>query len=115
MAGGALQMYHVRGGWVTSYGADLFGPAWMYWMKRGTGPGRLYRKWIGPERPSPAKVAIVIFLLCLAWEVSQLFDWSGTPLAITHGRFDAWDIASYAVSLALCYLIDLRLGVERQS
>ena len=34
LAVGALQMFRVQGGWLTDYGADLFGTAWLYAMFR---------------------------------------------------------------------------------
>ena len=34
LAIGALQMFHIRAGFVTNYGADVFGTAWLYGMFR---------------------------------------------------------------------------------
>lgn len=106
---GAMQAYRVKGGILTNYGADFFGPAWFYWTQRVSKPGRLYRAIISKEALKPLQLAVLVFSLCLVWEICQLFDWSGTILAITRGRFDWLDICAYAASLGICYFMDKRL------
>src|SRR4051812_48022217 len=56
---GALQMYHVRGGILTDYGADVFGTAWVYATTR-FGKTFIQR---GRILGAGASAAIV-FLLC---------------------------------------------------
>lgn len=93
---GGLQMYHVRAGALTSYGADLLAPPWMYMMFR-----------MGRWKLGPVSALLVVFLGCLAWELAQRHDFSGTPLAITRGTFDPLDIAAYAAGLVVTFVIDL--------
>ncbi len=100
---GLLQARGIAGGFVTNYGADLVGPAWLYLpIRLGRSPVSLLTKHI----PPPSIVGAVLFMACVAWEVCQLFDLSGTPLGLTRGRFDPLDIVSYAASLAACVAID---------
>jgi len=40
-----LEMYHVHGGIITSYGADLFGTMWFYAIIRLRGSDRPSRGW----------------------------------------------------------------------
>lgn len=94
---GGLQMFRVNAGPLTNYGADLLAPPYLYLMFRS---GR-YR--LGPH----AALGLVLSGCCL-WEWLQRFDLSGTPLAITRGRFDPLDLLAYAVGLVLVCSIDLR-------
>ena len=94
---GGLQMYHVDAGLLTSYGADLFAPPYLYVMFR---QGRL--------RLSPLVALLTVFGGCALWEWAQRYDFGGTPLAITRGTFDPLDIVAYAVGLIVCYVVDVR-------
>jgi hypothetical protein len=98
-----MQMMRINGGFVTNYVADIGGPMWLYGAirLRKTLLRRLYR-----PTPSPELVAVFVFLVGTVWEVCQAFDLSGTVFTITRGRFDPWDIAAYAASLAACVAID---------
>jgi hypothetical protein len=93
---GGLQMYGVDAGVLTSYGADLFAPPWIYLMFR-----------IGRWRMRPVSALLVVFCGCLAWEWAQRYDFSGTPLVITRGTFDWLDIVAYATGLLVCFGIDV--------
>ena len=93
---GALQMCHIHGGLLTDYGADAFGTAWVYATMR------LGRSVIQRGRPASARYsAIVVFLLCLTWELGQRAH-------VVPGRFDPFDIMTYAVTLGMCWAIDRR-------
>jgi hypothetical protein len=99
-----MQMKHVNGGFITNYGADIAGPVWAYGMTRETKTALFRRRvpWISPA----AAIALFVFLVGTIWEVCEAFDFSGTPLAITRGRFDPLDLVAYAGSLAACYAVD---------
>jgi hypothetical protein len=93
---GGLQMYRVNAGALTSYGADLLAPPWIYLMFRS-----------GRWRMGPLTALLVVFGGCLGWEWAQRHDFSGTPLAITRGTFDPLDILAYAVGLLVCFAVDI--------
>jgi hypothetical protein len=97
LAVGALQMLHVRAGALTDYGADFFGPIAVYASIRSNGS---ILRWLTKKPPSATSSALIVLSGCAAWEVCQLFDLSGTPLAITKGHFDPWDLAAYAIGVA---------------
>lgn len=94
---GALQMFQVRGGFLTNYGADIFGTAWLYGLFRQGHSvfqrGRLL---------SPAITSAIVFVGCAASEFGQL--WRMVP-----GRFDPFDLVSYGVTVLACYLVDRRV------
>ncbi len=100
---GGMQMYGVNAGVLTSYGADLFAPPWIYLMAR-----------MGRAKMSQWRALIVVFVGCVVWEWAQLFDFSGTPLAITRGTFDPLDILAYAVGLSACFAVDVRWLTPKQ-
>jgi len=102
---GALQMAHVRGGFVTNYGADVVCPALLYVLaRRGTMiPFNLLRL-----RPQPAVAAACILIPCVVWEILQRNDVSRTPLAFTRGHFDPFDLVAYTVGVAAMFLLDIR-------
>jgi hypothetical protein len=91
---GALQMYHVRGGILTDYGADAFGAAWVYASVR-LGGTIIQRG----RAAGAARSACMVFVLCLAWEIGQRAH-------LVPGRYDPYDIVTYAVSVVACWGID---------
>jgi hypothetical protein len=95
---GALQMFRVRGGFITNYGADLVGTAWLYAMFR-QGRTRIRRGYV----MAPGTTAAFVFLACAASEFAQRFHFIG-------GTFDPWDLVAYAVSVVVCYGLDRRLA-----
>jgi len=97
LAVAALQMRHVHGGVVTDYGADVFGTAWVYATTRMGGTVLQRGRAAGAGR-----AAVVVFLLCLAWELGQRAH-------LVPGRFDPYDLLAYAGTVALCWAIDRRL------
>lgn len=94
---GGLQMYKVNAGLLTNYGADLFAPPYMYLMFRG-----------GRFRLRSLTALAVVLGGCFLWEWMQRYDLAGTPLAITGGRFDPFDLLAYAVGLLVIYVVDVR-------
>lgn len=104
IAVGVLQMYRVDAGALTNYGADFFGPIALYASFRTN--GTIMRRFT-KEAPSPAASALLVLAGCVLWEVCQLFDFSGTPLGITAGRFDPGDLAAYVLGVALPYAVEM--------
>jgi len=94
---GGLQMYRINAGFLTNYGADLLAPPYLYLMLRG---GRL--------RLGALAALTVVLGGCFLWEWMQRHDFGGTPLAITRGRFDPFDLLAYTVGLLLIYIVDVR-------
>jgi hypothetical protein len=98
LAVGALQTLRVRGGVITSYGADVFGTAWLYAMFR---QGRtVFQRGM---TLSPAAAAALVFVGCAASEFAQ--RWHVMP-----GTFDPYDLAAFGLSAFGCWAIDRRLG-----
>lgn len=94
LAVGALQMYHVRGGIVTNYGADVFGTAWAY------ATTRLGRTVVRRGRTTSAeRAAALAFVLCVLWELGQRAH-------LVPGRYDPYDIVTYAATALTCWVID---------
>jgi hypothetical protein len=101
---GGLQMYRVNAGWLTSYGADLLAPPYLYVMFRS---GRL--------RLSALTALAVVLGSCFLWEWLQRYDLGGTPLGITHGTFDPVDLLAYTVGLLATYVVDVRWSHPRRT
>lgn len=100
----ALNLLHVRAGFLTNHLADLTVPALLYVLSRGLVPGRrpfLLRlmPWLGR---TPESAATFFFLASSATELSQLY-W---PRGFFAGRFDPWDIVAYGAGLLACYGCD---------
>lgn len=94
---GGLQMFGVDAGLLTSYGADLLAPPYLYVIFRQ-----------GRFRPGPQTALAMVLGGCFLWEWLQRYDLSGTPLVITHGRFDPFDLLAYTVGLLAIHVVDLR-------
>jgi hypothetical protein len=100
----ALNLLHLRAGFLTDHLADLTVPALLYVISRGLAPGKRrpsfsVLRWLGR---TPERAAIVLFAASTATELSQL-RWPRGPFA---GRFDPWDVLAYGVGLLLCYGAD---------
>ena len=99
----ALNMLHVRGGFLTNYTADLVVPAWLYVASRGLhsprGRETLIQRAIGR---TPEIAALSLFTASTLTEVSQRF-W---PHGLFAGRFDFLDVLAYACGLGACYAAD---------
>ena len=101
----ALNMLRLRGGFLTNHAADLVVPAWMYVASRGLHSTRGRQTFIQCTLGrTPERAAQVLFLASTLTEVSQYY----APRGLFPGRFDALDILSYAVGLAVCYVLDRR-------
>ena len=98
LAVGGLQMFHVRGGVLTNYGADLFGTAWLYAMTR-LGVTVVQRGRVA----SVATSAVVIFGLCSASKLGQ-------RVGLVPGRYDPYDILTFALAIAGCIGMERALG-----
>jgi hypothetical protein len=97
-------MSHVRGGLLTSYGADLTLPAWLYILVRSLdNPHRQTALHRFLSR-TPELAAGAIFLASTMTEISQYF-W---PMGVFSGTFDLLDILAFATGIGICYLIDRR-------
>ena len=106
---GGLQMYRVRLGWVTSYGADVLLPALLYfWLRQGR-----TLIWHRPLGRSPSFFLVLVG--CFAWEWSQAYDFTGTLLAVASGTFDPADFAAYLIGLGAAVAVDARLGKRERA
>ena len=105
IATAALNMGHVRGGFLTNQLADLVVPAFLYVTARGLADREprqtLLRKTVGA---TPETAASILFFASAATEFSQIY-W---PKGMFAGRFDPVDLAAYAVGLGICYICDRR-------
>jgi hypothetical protein len=102
---GGLQMFGVDAGLVTSYGADLLGPPLLYlWLRQGR---TVISRFLGGGPPPPAVSFSAVMIPCFLWEWCQRYDLRGTPLFITRGTFDPFDLLAYALGLATVYAIDV--------
>jgi hypothetical protein len=100
---GALNMAHVRAGFLTSYLADLTIPAWLYIVTRRlwTDKARTSRLMIWLAH-SPERTLLSLFAASTATELSTLY-W---PRGLFAGTFDLMDIFAYASGLLICYYFD---------
>jgi hypothetical protein len=94
---GGLQMYRVDAGLLTNYGADLLAPPYLYLALRG-----------GRFRLRPLTALTTVLGGCFLWEWMQRYDLAGTPLGITRGTFDPFDLLAYTVGLLVSYVVDVR-------
>ena len=98
----ALNLLQVRGGFLTSYLADLTLPPLLYVLSRGLAPGKRLgplMRWLGR---TPERAASFFFLASTTAEVSQVY-W---PRGFFAGRYDPWDIVAYGAGLLGCYCFD---------
>ena len=105
IVGAALYMGHFKGGFLTNYLSDLTFPAWFYIFIRGLNANHttpkllIFGNWFGQ---SAERAAISIFLVGVVTELKTLY-WPG---GLITGTWDPFDILAYAVSLAVCYVLD---------
>jgi len=105
---GLLDMWHVRGGLLTSYGADITLPAWLYIIARSIdNPARktILHRFLGR---SPELAAAALFTASTLTEISQWF-WPKGPFS---GTFDPLDILAYAMGITICYIFD-KVSIRR--
>lgn len=100
LAIGALQTFHVKAGWLTNYGADVFGTAWLFAMFR-QGRTVLQRRRGGM---SAGATAVFVFAGCAGSEFLQAFK-------LIPGVFDPLDLAAFAVTVVVCYALDRALDL----
>lgn len=105
VVGAVLSMAKVRGGFLTSYLADLTFPPYFYIALRGKGFDRPLVikpvRWFGQ---TALRTALSIFTVGAVTEISSNF-WPHGPFG---GTFDPLDIVAYAVGLIVCYYFDRR-------
>lgn len=102
----ALNLLHVRGGFLTSHLADVAVPAWLYVHARGLSPApppRLLHRLLGA---TPWQAAALLLAAGAATELSQAV-W---PHGIFAGTFDPFDVVAFAAGLAACMVADLATG-----
>ena len=101
----ALNLLHVRGGFLTNHLADLVVPAWLYLAARGLGVARATTipRWLFT---TPERAAAVLFTASAATELSQKL-WPGGPFS---GRYDPLDLVAYGLGLLACYASEKRWG-----
>lgn len=104
-----LDMAHIRAGILTSHGADLTLPAWLYITVRSLDDPRRNTWMTRRLGYSPALVAAVMFVGSAATEASQFF-W---PHGVFRGVFDVYDILAYGIGIAICYFLDSRSTTTR--
>lgn len=100
LAVGALQMARVHGGWLTNYGADIFGTAWLYAITR---QGRTFLR---RATLAPWQAAVIVFACCAASEFAQ-------RAGVLSGVFDPLDLAAYAATVVACVVLDHALDFGR--
>jgi hypothetical protein len=101
-----LDVNHIRAGLVTSYGADLTLPAWLYIAARSLDNPQRHswlKRYFGG---TPELTASIVFLASALTEVSQYY-WPG---GIFPGVFDFFDILAYGIGILACYIFDRRYG-----
>ena len=102
VVGAAMSMWHVHGGFLTNYLADLTFPPWYYIVTRGlTTTGKkppFLLRWFGV---SAGRTATSILLVGVASEIAQRYGLIG-------GTFDIWDIVAYTTGLGVCVICDRR-------
>jgi hypothetical protein len=99
----ALNMLHVRGGFLTSHLTDLVVPAWLYVHVRGLSPAappRLLHRLVGA---TPWRAGALLLAASTATELSQAV-W---PRGTFGGTFDPLDVAAFAAGLAACLAAEL--------
>jgi hypothetical protein len=85
-----LQGFHVRGGFVTNHGADLFGAMMVYMgLRQERRWPRLFRVF------SPVGAAVFVFAGCTAFELAHI-----------SGPFDPFDVLNYGIGVLVCFCLD---------
>lgn len=101
-AAAALNMLNLHVAFLTTHAADLSGPAVLYILTRKSwrqGSTRVLTRILGR---SPERTAGVLFFASTLTEISQIWY----PRGPFRGVFDPWDIASFALGVGLCYVLE---------
>jgi len=97
-----LNMAHMQIPFLTTHAADLSGPAMLYIHFRKSWQQGNRRILINVFGRSPEITASTFFFASAVTEISQKYY----PHGIFPGRFDPWDIVSYAVGVGMCYCLE---------
>jgi hypothetical protein len=100
----ALGLRHIHAGLITSYGADLTQPAWLFIIARGLDDptrGGWLRRLVGS---SSTLAAVGIFTGAALLELSQRW-W---PHGLFAGTFDPLDFVMFAAGIGGCYWLERR-------
>lgn len=95
-----LQSYKINLGIITNYGADFFCPILLYYFfrMRKDDFSKLYKRQF-----TSIQVSIGLFILCVAWELRQLYN------SQKYGTFDLIDFFVYFIAILICYIIDEKI------
>ncbi len=102
-----LSIQRIPAGLLSSYGADVGCPAWLYIGLRGLHgqkPNVLGRYFAA----TPERAAVVLFGGSTLTELSQVW-W---PHGFFSGVYDPYDIAAYAIGVGACYVLE-KVGLSR--
>lgn len=105
IAGAAMNMARIDGGFLTNYLADLAFPPWYYILIRREQtlglPSLKTLCWFALSRE---RAAGAMFLAGVMYEAGQ-------RAGVIPGTFDWWDLAAYALGLGICYGYDTKREV----
>jgi hypothetical protein len=96
-----LSIQRIPAGLLSSYGADLGCPAWLYIGLRGLhgkAPNVLGRFFAA----TPERAAVVVFGGSTLTELSQIW-W---PHGFFSGVYDPYDIVAYGIGVGVCYVLE---------
>jgi hypothetical protein len=109
ISGAAMNMWHVHGGFLTNYLADLAFPPWYYIVIRGlTTTGKkppFLLRWFSV---SAGRALISILLSGVVYEMGQRYQ-------IIPGTFDLWDIVAYGIGPSVCYVCERRQRADSKN
>jgi hypothetical protein len=92
-----LQVLKIRASYITEYGADICGPILIYyWTRKNKG----IIAFLTNKFNTPISTFLLVLAGCVLWEIRQ-------KLYQGYGIFDPVDIFVYAISLTLCFAIDI--------
>jgi hypothetical protein len=100
---GLLQMFRIREGFITNYGADIVCTGLLYYLTR---TNKTVLKRVTKTPPTEIQTAVGLLACCFIWEFLQKFNMSGSAFFFTRGTFDPMDLLAYSVTILICYYLD---------
>src|SRR6187402_479541 len=92
-----LQSLKLNAGFITNYGADIFGPIVLYyWTRKNMGLLAILFK----NKITAIQTFLIILICCFAWEMRQFINPST-------GTFDPFDILTYSLTLFASLYFDI--------